>query len=119
METKEGDTVRSILNGTEYKVKKIVRNMAVLESQDGKSKVVTEFAEFDAETRFGVSGYTAEEDPECISGLVLRGVKQPHQCTAFGTRCTPEHPLGVTMVSSEGACAAYYRYRGVHAVAAE
>ena len=56
---------------------------------------------------------------ECISGLVLCGEKKPHECPAFGTRCTPEHPLGVTMVSSEGACAAYYRYRGVRAVAAE
>ena len=52
---------------------------------------------------------------ECISGLVLRGEKKPPECPAFGTRCTPERPLGVTMVSSEGACAAYYRYRGRNA----
>jgi hydrogenase expression/formation protein HypD len=70
-----------------------------------------EFAEFDAETRFGVSGYTAEEDPECISGLVMQGAKKPEDCTAYGHRCTPDHPLGAPMVSSEGACAAYYRYR--------
>ena len=70
-----------------------------------------EYAEFDAETRFGVSGYTAEEDPECISGLVMQGAKKPHECTAYGNRCTPDHPLGAPMVSSEGACAAYYRYR--------
>ena len=69
------------------------------------------FAEFDAERRFGVADYTAEESGECISGLILQGVKKPHECPAFGTRCTPEHPLGATMVSSEGACAAYYRYR--------
>lgn len=69
------------------------------------------FAEFDAERRFGVATYTAEESGECISGLILQGVKKPHECPAFGTRCTPEHPLGATMVSSEGACAAYYRYR--------
>ena len=50
---------------------------------------------------------------ECISGLVLLGQRKPPECPAFGSRCTPEHPLGVTMVSSEGACAAYYRYRGV------
>ena len=48
---------------------------------------------------------------ECISGQVLRGVKKPPECPAFGARCTPERPLGATMVSSEGACAAYYRYR--------
>ena len=71
------------------------------------------YLEFDAERRFGVSDQTAEEPAECISGLVLQGVKKPHECTAFGSRCTPEHPLGATMVSSEGACAAYYRYRRV------
>lgn len=69
------------------------------------------FAAFDAETRFQVAAYTAQEDPECISGDVLRGVKKPGECSAFGTRCTPEYPLGATMVSNEGACAAYYRYR--------
>ncbi len=69
------------------------------------------YAEFDAEKRFGLTQYTAEESPECMSGLILQGVKKPHECPAFGTRCTPEHPLGATMVSSEGACAAYYRYR--------
>jgi hydrogenase expression/formation protein HypD len=70
-----------------------------------------DFAEFDAEARFGVSGYTAEEDSECISGLVMQGAKKPEDCTAYGKRCTPDHPLGAPMVSSEGACAAYYRYR--------
>jgi len=75
------------------------------------------YQRFDAEDRFGVTDYTAEESPECISGLVLQGVKKPFECSAFGTRCTPEQPLGATMVSSEGACAAYYRYRGVRASA--
>ena len=69
------------------------------------------YADLDAERRFGVADYTAEESGECISGLILQGVKKPHECPAFGTRCTPEHPLGATMVSSEGACAAYYQYR--------
>ena len=70
-----------------------------------------EFENFDAEQRFGVAHYTAEEASECISGLVLQGRKKPGECSAFGARCTPEHPLGATMVSSEGACAAYFRYR--------
>ncbi len=70
-----------------------------------------EYAEFDAERRFGVAELVAEEDSECISGLILRGDRKPHDCPAFGTRCTPEHPLGATMVSNEGACAAYHRYR--------
>jgi hydrogenase expression/formation protein HypD len=66
---------------------------------------------FDAERRFAVEDVRGEESGECISGLVLQGVKKPSQCPAFGTRCTPAKPLGATMVSSEGACAAYYRYR--------
>ena len=70
-----------------------------------------EFAAFDAEKKFGLVDYRVDEDSECISGQVLRGVKKPHECPAFGTRCTPERPLGATMVSSEGACAAYYLYR--------
>lgn len=72
------------------------------------------YAAFDAEERFaGVAGLTAHESPECISGAILTGMKRPLECAAFGTRCTPEQPLGAPMVSSEGACAAYYRYRRV------
>lgn len=70
-----------------------------------------EYAHFDAERRFAVAGHSVAEPAECISGLVLQGLKKPRECPAFGARCTPEHPLGATMVSSEGACAAYYRYR--------
>jgi len=69
------------------------------------------YASFDAEHKFGVAGIRVEEPTECLSGLVLQGKLKPRECPAFGTRCTPEHPLGATMVSSEGACAAYYRYR--------
>ena len=64
-----------------------------------------------ADARFGVSDYHVEESGECISGLILQGIKRPYECPAFGKRCTPEKPLGATMVSNEGACAAYYRYR--------
>lgn len=66
---------------------------------------------FDAERRFGVAELRVEESSDCRSGLVLQGRIKPPECSAFGVRCTPEHPLGATMVSSEGACAAYYRYR--------
>lgn len=69
------------------------------------------YASFDAERRFGLEAAEVEEPAECVSGAVLRGAVRPHECPAFGTRCTPEHPLGATMVSGEGACAAYYRYR--------
>lgn len=70
-----------------------------------------EYAVFDAEKRFGLTDYGVEESASCISGQVLQGMKKPAECPAFGTLCTPEHPLGATMVSNEGACAAYYRYR--------
>lgn len=69
-----------------------------------------EFERFDAEKRFQVETITAEESPLCIAGQILQGFKKPHDCPAFGRECKPEHPLGATMVSSEGACAAYYRY---------
>ncbi len=78
-----------------------------------------EFADYDAELRFGVSDLIVGESGECQAGLVLRGQLKPSQCPAFGTRCKPEHPLGAPMVSSEGACAAYYNYgRFRHAEAA-
>ena len=66
---------------------------------------------FDAEHRFALGGHSTAENAECIGGLILQGFKKPHQCSAFGRKCNPEHPLGATMVSSEGACAAYFRYR--------
>jgi hydrogenase expression/formation protein HypD len=69
-----------------------------------------EYAAFDAEQRFAVDQIQSEESKVCIAGQILQGLKKPHQCPAFGTQCTPEQPLGATMVSSEGACAAYYRY---------
>ncbi|HEU5218370.1 MAG TPA: hydrogenase formation protein HypD [Gemmatimonadales bacterium] len=69
-----------------------------------------EFAAFDAERRFGLGHIAVAEPAECQAGAVLRGQIKPYQCPAFGRRCTPEHPLGAPMVSSEGACAAYHNY---------
>ncbi len=69
-----------------------------------------EFAEFNAEVRFDVGEIQSDESPLCIAGEILQGLKKPHECPAFGQECVPEHPLGATMVSAEGACAAYYRY---------
>jgi hydrogenase expression/formation protein HypD len=69
-----------------------------------------EFSGFDAERRFTVNEIKTIESPLCISGLILQGIKKPGECQAFSHQCNPEHPLGATMVSSEGACAAYYRY---------
>src|SRR5712671_3539426 len=73
-------------------------------------KLRYEFRDHDAERIFEVEEIDTKEPDICISGLVLRGVKKPHDCPAFGKQCTPEHPLGATMVSAEGACAAYYAY---------
>jgi hydrogenase expression/formation protein HypD len=72
-----------------------------------------EYAAFDAEQRFGVSGVRTAESTICIAGDIMRGHKKPHHCPAFGKECTPEHPVGAPMVSSEGACSAYYTYRVV------
>jgi hydrogenase expression/formation protein HypD len=69
-----------------------------------------EFRDYDAERLFEVGSINTQEPAICISGEILRGIKKPHDCPAFATQCTPAHPLGATMVSAEGACAAYYAY---------
>jgi hydrogenase expression/formation protein HypD len=69
-----------------------------------------EYAAYDATLKFEVGAITTEEPKECIAGEIMQGLKRPGACAAFGTRCTPEHPLGAPMVSSEGACAAYWLY---------
>ncbi|MCW8814420.1 MAG: hydrogenase formation protein HypD, partial [Chlorobium sp.] len=69
-----------------------------------------QYARFDAEKRFDVGHIAPQESPLCRSGEVLQGHLKPSDCPAFGLECTPQNPLGATMVSSEGACAAYYRY---------
>ncbi len=71
------------------------------------------YAQFDAENKFPHEAHSQERSTECISGLILQGIKKPNECQAFGKSCTPESPLGATMVSTEGACAAYYRYQSV------
>jgi hydrogenase expression/formation protein HypD len=78
-------------------------------------KLREEFRDHDAERLFEVSGIETRESSVCISGQVLKGLKKPHDCPAFGKECTPQSPLGATMVSSEGACAAYFAY-GRHLV---
>jgi hydrogenase expression/formation protein HypD len=73
-------------------------------------KLRKEYTDLDAEKRFQVEYIHTQESPICIAGQILQGLKKPSQCPAFGTLCTPDTPLGATMVSSEGACSAYYRY---------
>ena len=81
-------------------------------------RLADRWAAFDAERRFGVTGITTSESPRCRSGEVLQGLIKPVECAAFGAECTPRAPLGAPMVSSEGACAAYYQFRRLEAPAA-
>lgn len=73
-------------------------------------KLKKEFEAFDAELKFGISNIKVPENIDCIAGEILKGIKKPHQCSQFGKTCTPQNPLGAPMVSSEGACAAYYHF---------
>ena len=73
------------------------------------------YRDMDASLRFGVSDIHVDEPEQCRAGEVLQGLLKPNQCEAFGTTCTPRTPLGATMVSSEGACAAYYQFRRLQA----
>jgi len=72
-----------------------------------------EFAAFDAEKKFPIEMILAEENKECIAGAIMKGIKKPHECQHFGKKCTPQNPLGAPMVSSEGACAAYYNFADI------
>lgn len=78
-------------------------------------KISEKYRQYDAELKFNVGEIRTDEPEECISGVILQGLKKPHDCPAFGTTCTPQNPLGATMVSSEGACAAYYKYQRIKA----
>ncbi|MBL7191273.1 hydrogenase formation protein HypD [bacterium] len=78
---------------------------------DSGLKLKAKYSKFDAEEFFGAVELNDDTNDRCISGLILQGVKKPDQCPEFAVNCTPENPLGATMVSSEGACAAYYKYR--------
>jgi len=75
-------------------------------------EVRTEYASFDANLKFNIHIKKVEEPKECIAGLVLKGIKKPMECSQFGKKCNPQNPMGAPMVSSEGACAAYYHFSG-------
>jgi hydrogenase expression/formation protein HypD len=76
-------------------------------------KVKDSYREFDAEKKFNIDIEEAQENPECIAGDIMKGIKKPYECQHFGKKCKPATPLGAPMVSNEGACAAYYHYSGV------
>lgn len=109
---KEGNKNAQILMGEVFTTADYYwRGIATI-TQSGL-KIREKYAQFDAEIQFQslLSTEKVSECKDCISGEILQGIKKPHQCLAFGNKCTPEQPLGAPMVSSEGACAAYYRYR--------
>jgi hydrogenase expression/formation protein HypD len=74
-------------------------------------EVKHKYRQYNARVKFSLANTKVDGNNECISGEIMKGLKKPHQCPHFGKRCTPEHPLGAPMVSSEGACAAYYHYQ--------
>lgn len=76
-------------------------------------RVRNEYSKYDAMRKFGINLAPVQENPDCISGQIMKGLAKPHDCPNFGTKCKPEMPLGAPMVSSEGACAAYYHFQTV------
>ena len=118
----ENQYKRSVRRDGNVEAQKLVREVfqvsrrkwrGIGEIPDSGLGVAPKYTEYDAELKFGLADYDAPESPDCISGLIMQGLKKPSECPAFGTKCTPEKPLGAPMVSSEGACSAYYRYRAV------
>jgi hydrogenase expression/formation protein HypD len=116
---REGNTIaKEIINGVFEVTDRKWRGIGAIPKSGYKIRY--EFRDHDADRLFSVEEIATEESAACISGLVLRGLKKPCDCPAFGTMCTPRTPLGATMVSAEGACAAYYQYgRSVPQEAAE
>ncbi len=107
--TREGNRAAQKLLGEVFEVTdRAWRGIGVIPKSGWRLNA--EYRDFDAELRFNITGIHTEESPLCHAGDVLRGAMKPAQCPAFGKECTPRHPLGATMVSSEGACAAYYNY---------
>lgn len=100
---------RNMVNDVFETTDRMWRGLGVI--PDSGLRLRSDFAAYDAEKRFDLESRNSPEKTACISGEVLQGRKKPPGCPAFGRACTPEHPLGATMVSSEGACAAYYHYR--------
>lgn len=100
--TEAQDAVREVFRVTD----RAWRGIGAL--PDSGLELAEKYRKFDAARRFDVGGLCSVEDAECIAGAILTGAKVPTDCTAYGTRCTPRHPLGAPMVSSEGTCAAFY-----------
>jgi hydrogenase expression/formation protein HypD len=116
----ENQYVRSVNYAGNLPAQRIVKEVFEIADQKWRGigtipmsglRVREEYGDYDASRLFGLASISVEEPAECISAKVLQGLKKPTDCAAFGLRCTPQNPLGAPMVSSEGACAAYYNYR--------
>lgn len=111
---------RSVLKEGNIEAKKIINEVYDIVDRKwrgigvvpkGGFAIKKKYKDFDAEKKFNLKGFKREEKTDCISGLVLQGVKKPNECKLFAKECTPENPKGATMVSSEGACQAFYLYK--------
>ncbi len=120
----ENQYLRSVRRDGNHHAQKVISKIFQVKNQKWRGigeipvsglGVRQEFSQYDAAKKFSVENIQTNEPEECISGIVLQGLKKPHECPAFGTLCIPENPLGATMVSSEGACAAYYKYQRIRA----
>jgi hydrogenase expression/formation protein HypD len=96
------------LEAGQHEVENAYERVVTFDGNQAAQKLLAEV--FEVTDRFHITGIHTVESPLCRSGEVLRGAIKPAECGAFGKECTPRHPLGATMVSSEGACAAYYNY---------
>lgn len=118
----ENQYKRSVRRDGNLEAQKLIREVFSISSRKWRGigeipnsglRLSEQYSEYDAELKFNLADCDAPESSDCISGLVMQGRAKPEDCPAFATRCTPEKPLGAPMVSSEGACAAYFRYRHV------
>jgi len=108
--TRDGNPVAKQLVADVFELRKSFEWRGLGEVPYSALRIKPAFRQHDAEARFDVRYTPVADHPSCLCGAILRGVRTPLDCTIFGSACTPEHPLGSCMVSSEGACAAYYRY---------
>jgi len=116
----ENQYVRSVTYKGNERAQEVVREVFEIADQKWRGiglipksglRLSDDYADYDANRIFDLDLISADEPAECISAKVLQGLRKPTDCPAFAIRCTPENPLGAPMVSSEGACAAYYHYR--------
>jgi hydrogenase expression/formation protein HypD len=108
----ENQYARIVREDGNPEAQKVINEVFEIRNQSGYA-VREKYAEFDATKKYDVTIEEAPENPDCISGQIMKGIKKPFECSQFGKKCKPTNPLGAPMVSSEGACAAYYHFSGL------